>query len=130
APLRFTDVAVVSQTHMNAVSLINLASVRAFGDAIGKDIDPARFRGNILIDGWPPMAELGLVGKEVTIGNVRCRGLLRTQRCAATEVNPSTADRDIRLPYLLMKSHGLRDMWLYLEVIEGGGITTGDPASY
>ena len=130
APLRFTDVSVVSPTHMNAVSLINLASVRAFGEAIGEDIDPARFRGNILIDGWPPLAELELVGKGIQIGTARFRGLLRTQRCAATEVNPTTAERDIPLPYKLMKTYGHRDMGLYLEVVEGGEIRPGDKAEY
>ncbi|MEX0338708.1 MAG: MOSC domain-containing protein [Arenibacterium sp.] len=130
APLRFTDVSVVSPTHMNAVSLINLASVRAFAQAIGEEINPARFRGNILIDGWPPLAELELVGKDIQIGTARFHGLLRTQRCAATEVNPDTAERDIPLPYKLMKTYGHRDMGLYMEVVEGGEIKTGDAAEY
>jgi uncharacterized protein YcbX len=129
APLRFTDVSVVSPTHMNAVSLINRASVAAFGAAIGQEIDPRRFRGNILIDGWPPMAELDLVGKEMRIGGARFRGLLRTKRCAATEVNPDTAERDIPLPYLLKKTYGHSDMGLYLEVLENGEIAIGDPVT-
>jgi len=37
APHRFTDVSVTSTQMMHAISLINLASVRAFGEAIGAE---------------------------------------------------------------------------------------------
>ncbi len=36
------------------ISLINLASVRELSSTIGRDIDAARFRGNILIDDLSP----------------------------------------------------------------------------
>lgn len=127
-PHRFTDVSVDSPVFMNAVSLINLDSVAAFGAAISATLDPERFRGNIQISGWPAMSELDLEGAEVRIGDVLMRGLRRTQRCAATEVNPETAERDIALPYALKKTYGHRDMGLYLEMIEGGEIRVGDPA--
>ena len=71
-----------------------------------------------------------MLPKDIQIGTARFRGLLRTQRCAATEVNPTNAERDIPLPYKLMKTYGHRDMGLYLEVVEGGEIRPGDKAEY
>ncbi len=126
-PHRFTDVSVVSTELMNAVSLINLSSVAELGRCIGKAINPARFRANIYFDGWPPFAELDLVGREITIGTVRAKVTLRTRRCAATEVNPETAVRDMPIPRHLKEAYGHSDMGIYVEIIEGGVIRTADP---
>ena len=70
---RFTDISVVSPEMMNAVSLINLASVRDLETRAGAPVDPMRFRGNIYFDGWPAFSELDLVDREITLGDVRLR---------------------------------------------------------
>lgn len=124
-PHRFTDVPVVSETMMNAVSLINLESVRELSERIGADIDERRFRGNVVFDGWPPFAELDLVGKTIQIGDVRLEVVMRTKKCAATEVNPDTAKRDIDLPKLLMQEYGHFDMGIYARVVSGGTLEVG-----
>ena len=126
SPHRFTDVSVVSETMMNAVSLINLDSVEDLGKRIGEPVDPMRFRANIYLRGWPAGSELDLVGRRLQIGSVLLRVLKRTQRCAATEVNPRTAERDIKVPFLLRKHYGHLDMGIYAEVLEGGSIAPGD----
>lgn len=123
---RFTDVSVVSKEMMNAVSLINLDSVSAFQDSIGKPVDPRRFRGNIYFKGWPAFSELELVDREITVGTARLRLCLRTKRCSATEVNPDTAERDLPVPSLIRQTYGHFDMGIYGEVIEGGLIRSGD----
>jgi uncharacterized protein YcbX len=127
APHRFTDVSVTSAQMMNAISLINLASVRQLGERIGAEVDPLRFRANVYFDGWPPFSELERVGQEFRIGVLRLRVLKRTQRCAATEVNPRTAERDLRIPQLLMQHYGHADMGVYAEVLEGGTLEPGLP---
>lgn len=48
---RFTDASVLSQGVMNAVSRINLATVRDIGVAWGVGIDPLRFRAKRCMDG-------------------------------------------------------------------------------
>lgn len=126
-PHRFTDVSMASEALMNAVSLINLNSVAAFSETVGQDIDPMRFRGNIVFDGWPPFSELELVGKEIRIGDVRAKVTRRTRRCAATEVNPKTVKRDMPLPRLLMQHYGHPDMGVYAEIETGGVIEPGAP---
>ena len=129
-PHRFTDVSVVSKELMNAVSLINLASVRDFEARIGAPVDPLRFRANIYFDGWPPFSELDLLDRQFSIGDVRLKVTLRTRRCAATEVNPVTAKRDIPVPRLIMQNYGHPDMGMYAEVVSRGNVNLGDPITF
>ncbi len=129
SPHRFTDVSVVSETMMNAVSLINLDSVDDLGGRIGETVDPMRFRANIYFRGWPAFSELELVGRSIQIGSAILKVLKRTQRCAATEVNPQTAERDMRVPFLLRKNYGHLDMGIYAEIVEPGTITAGNRIS-
>ncbi len=124
-PHRFTDASVASTTLMNAISFINLDSVRAFEKEIGREVDARRFRGNIVFDGWPAFSELDLVGRHFRVG-VSFNILHRTQRCLATEVNPDTAERDMKLPNLLKKAYGHFDMGIYAEVLNDGVISVGD----
>lgn len=123
---RFTDVSVVSETFMNAVSLISLTSVNELAAKVDRPLDPLRFRGNIVFDGWPAFAELELVDRTIAIGPVRLVGLLRTKRCAATTVNPETGVPDVFVPRHLQENYGHADLGLYAEVVEGGTIRPGD----
>lgn len=127
--IHFTDVCMASPQYMHAVSIINLASVRAFGQAIGRDVDPNRFRGNVLVDGWGAFSELEALDKEVTIGGAKLRILKRTRRCPATQVNLQTATRDIDVPALLDETYGHSDMGVYAEVIDGGMLNINDDVS-
>lgn len=125
APHRFTDVSVVSPMMMNAISILNLSSVRELGRIIGEEINPARFRANIEIDGLSPFTELNEIGSTLSFGDVKLKLLSRTKRCAATEVNPVTAERDIKIPYLIRKHLGHMDMGVYAEVAAGGELSVG-----
>lgn len=127
---RFTDVSVVSDRMMNAVSLINLASVRELEKHVGAPVDPLRFRANIYVDGLPPFSELGLVGKDILLGETRLRAVLNTKRCAATTVNPATAERDLNIPKALMAAYGHVEMGCYAEVIDGGTVRPGDSVRF
>lgn len=125
APHRFTDVSVVSTQMMNAISVLNLTSVKKLGELLNAEIHPARFRANIEIDGLPSFAELDAVGSVLRFGDVELKILSRTKRCAATEVNPKTAERDLNIPYLIRKLMGHMDMGVYVEVVNGGTLTVG-----
>lgn len=128
-PHRFTDVSVVSPQMMNAVSVLNLASVDALSKKLDADVHPARFRANIEIDGLPPYSELNAVGSTLKFGDVELEILSRTKRCAATEVNPETAERDLKIPHLLRKHLGHMDMGVYVEVVSGGTLNIGQSGS-
>jgi uncharacterized protein YcbX len=130
APHRFTDVSVVSTDLMNAVSLINLDSIAELEARTGAAIAPERFRANIYFRGWPAFSELPLEGREIAIGSARARVTLRTRRCAATEVNPATARRDLPIPRLLHQHYGHSDMGIYAELMTGAVIHPGDSVSF
>ena len=126
---KFTDVSKLSPAMMRAISVINLATVRALSEIVGTALHPLRFRANIALDGAEPGAELDWVGREVRIGALRLRGARRTRRCAAIDVNPVTAERDTRLPKAIMQAFGHPDLGVYLEVVEDGRIAVGDTVS-
>lgn len=106
--------------------IINLASLRELERAAGRALDPLRFRPNVVIDGLPPWAEFDWDMKDLALGEARVQGLGRTQRCAATNVDPATANRDIDLPALLQRTWGHDDFGFYARVTAGGGVATGD----
>lgn len=126
SPHRFTDVSVDSEQMMNAVSIINADSVAAFSKAIGQTVDPNRFRGNILISGLDPFAELDLVDQKIRIGDAELKIVKRTRRCPATEVNLDTGERDLKTPRLLREQYNHMDMGVYAEVIRSGAISVSD----
>ncbi|MDP3418068.1 MOSC domain-containing protein [Falsiroseomonas sp.] len=116
----FTDIAT------KAVSIIGLASVQDLGARFGMALDPLRFRANILFAGAAPFAEFDWMGREILLGGARLRVFKRTQRCAATEVNPATAERDAKPPKWLREAFGHADLGIYAEVIAGGRVALGD----
>ena len=126
---KFTDISVVSAEKMRAVSLVNLASVRALEDATGRKIDPRRFRANICFDGVPAWDESNWLDRTITLGNASARVVKRTKRCPATDVNPDTAARDMNLPAEIRKHFGHFDMGIYAEVQTSGTVSIGDPLS-
>lgn len=116
----FSDVA------KKVVSIINLASVAAVENAAGAAVNPLRFRGNLYVAGWPAWHEFELLGRELTIGQARLKGIKRIVRCAATEVDPDAGIRDVPVPRTLMDNFGHADCGIYAEVVTGGEIAIGD----
>jgi len=120
----FSDVAA------KVVSIINLASVAAIENAVGAPVDPLRFRGNVYVDGWPAWHEFELLGRDIAIGkNARLKILKRIVRCAATNVDPVTSQRDMNIPATLLRTFGHGDCGVYAEVVAGGEIAAGDAIS-
>jgi uncharacterized protein YcbX len=108
------------------VSLINLASIAALEAAIGAPADPLRFRANLYFEGAPAWSELDWIGSEIAIGEARLRVISPITRCAATQVNPETAERDLDIVGTLQRRFGHNLMGIYAEVIDGGEIAIGD----
>jgi GntR family transcriptional regulator/MocR family aminotransferase len=108
------------------ISVINLASVRALSHDLGCEIDPMRFRANLYIDDAEPWAEFDWIGKSIELGQTQLVVDRRNTRCAATNVNPKTAERDQTLPKSLRNLYGHCDMGVYVKVARGGRINCGD----
>lgn len=107
------------------VSIINLASLRDLETRIGKKLHPLRFRANIYVEGWPPFAELGMAGARIKVGDAVLEGLKRIDRCAATHVDPLTAERDLDVVGALRAAYGHIDCGLYANVVQSGEVTDG-----
>lgn len=116
----FSDVA------RKVISIINLASVAALEDIAGVPVDPLRFRANLYVSGWPAWSEFELVGKTLAIGGARLHVAKPIVRCAAINVDPVTAQRDLNLPHDMMRHLGHADCGIYAEVMTGGDIAAGD----
>jgi len=123
---KFTDISVVSEEKSRAVSLINLNSLKALSDAIGTPVDPMRFRANIYFDGFEPWEEFDWIDKTLRIGECDLTAVMRTRRCAATQVNPKTGLRDLNIPAELKAHFGHMDLGIYAEVSSSGAIKLGD----
>jgi uncharacterized protein YcbX len=116
----FSDVA------RKVVSIINLASVRAVETMVGATVHPLRFRANLYVEGWPAWHEFDLLDRTLAIGDVRLKVVKRIVRCAAVNVDPDTAQRDLAIPAALQRRLGHADCGIYAEVIEGGTIAADD----
>jgi uncharacterized protein len=116
----FSDVA------KKVVSIINLGSLKAIESLVGVPVHPLRFRANLYVRGWPAWHEFELLGRTLAVGNARLKVVKRIVRCAAVNVDPESAARDLEIPPTLMRRLGHADCGIYAEVIAGGTIATGD----
>ena len=116
----FSDVA------RKVVSIINLGSLAAIEAIVGQPVHPLRFRANLYVNGWPAWQEFELLGQTLAIGAARLKVVKRIVRCAAVNVDPETAARDLDIPQTLTRRLGHADCGVYAEVIAGGAGAAGD----
>jgi len=111
---------------LGRISLLNLASVRDFETRVGRPVDPRRFRANVWIEGWPAWIENEGADRDLVLGAARLRGVAPIVRCAATHVEPDTAERDFDLVPALFGQYGHRWCGLYATLAVGGTACIGD----
>ena len=116
----FSDVA------RKVVSIINLASVAAVESLVDWSVHPLRFRANMYVAGWPAWHEFELLDRTLAIGDVRLKVVKRIKRCAAVNVDPETAMRDLEIPRTLERRLGHADCGVYAEVMAPGTLRVGD----
>ena len=109
-----------------AISLINLSSVDELSTKTKTKIDHGRFRGNIYFKGNKPWQEFNWIDSRLRIGEVIFHVFKRIKRCAATNVNPFSAIRDINIPTEIKKHYQHTDLGIYGIVKKGGVISVGD----
>jgi uncharacterized protein YcbX len=116
----FSDVA------KKVVSIINLGSLKAIEDMVGQPVHPLRFRANLYLRGWPAWHEFELLGQTLAIGGAQLKVVKRITRCAAINVDPDSAARDLNIPHTLMQRFGHGDCGIYADVIASGDVAEGD----
>lgn len=115
-----------SDFNAKVVSIIGLASIADLERVTRAPVDPRRFRANIYFAGGRAWEEMQWVGKEIAMGGVRLKVIKPITRCAATNVNPETAARDMNIPRTLQDGFGHIHMGIYGEVLTAGAIAVDD----
>jgi uncharacterized protein YcbX len=115
-----------SDMKTKVLHLVNLASVRELEEKLGREVNPLRFRPNIVIDDAPAWSEFAWLDSELQLPGIRLRGLERTTRCAATNVDPENGHRDMEIPRALDALYGHMDFGIYLTATTKGDIALGD----
>ena len=108
------------------VSLINLASLRDFEAKVGERRHRRRFRANVWFSGAPGWSERAWVGQQLQMGGAVLRVVKPITRCAATQVNPQTAERDADPVAELRRLYDHVELGVHAEVVEGGRFAVGD----
>jgi len=127
-PFRLAQAAenALTDVPMPFVSLISADSARDLERVVRQPVDPLRFRGNIVFEGLPAWGEFDWIGREISVGTARLKVEERIGRCAATGVNPETAQRDLNIVRTLSEAWRHTDMGVYATVIEAGTVRPGD----
>ena len=89
-PLSFAAETNVSHFDDGPVSLIGLASVRALAAARGTDVDPGRFRANVVVDTDDAFVEDQWIGRQLRLGTAIFEVILPSPRCVM--INMASAD--------------------------------------
>lgn len=110
-----------------ALTALFLASTGDLSRQVGAPLQAERFRANIVISGGESQDEMSR--REVRINQARLQILEGVQRCAATQVNPQSGERDINVPAALFKFYRENIMGVKCAVLSGGRIVKGDAAS-
>ena len=125
--LLYGDQHAFTDTRNRFVHAVNLESVRHLSASMGTDIDPQRFRSNIYIDGIPALQELEWMDRIlISSAGVEFKCTKPTRRCAAVDVNPTTAERDTDINKALYAQHKHMNVGIYLEVLNNGTLKVGD----
>jgi len=112
------------------LSLISLQTIRALSATVGSDLEPRRFRPNIVIDatdgGDAPEDEW--VGDTITIGAIKMRVDKRDKRCVMINVDPVTTQRDASVLRAVAQERNAC-LGVYGTIVSKGRITIGDEVS-
>jgi uncharacterized protein YcbX len=118
-----------------AVSILGAASVRELGERVGMNLDPIRFRANILVatTGDRPFEEEEWLGGLLIFGDrpdsARIRANRKDPRCMMVNLDPELAEQN---PAVLRAIVRERDTCagLYASVEAIGTIQVGDPVCF
>jgi uncharacterized protein YcbX len=116
-----------SDVSVKCVHIVNLASVRELERTLGRRVDPLRFRANLYLDGMEPWSEFRWLDKTIEVGAVSLGVFARTQRCEATNVDPSNGARDMAIPAQLQRTWGHSDFGVYAKIVTGGRLAPDMP---
>jgi len=108
------------------LTLLTTRSVGSLEALVGEDLDPLRFRPNLLVEandeGFP---EDAWVGRTLRIGGLRIRVDERDGRCVMVNVDPSTAQRN-SLVLRAIAQQRQACFGVYGSIVQPGRVAVGD----
>ncbi|HLJ83337.1 MAG TPA: MOSC domain-containing protein [Candidatus Eremiobacteraceae bacterium] len=107
------------------VLVINAASVAKLAAEWGHDVDPRRFRPNVLVAGDRPFQEEAWVGRYMKIGEATLKVVSPCVRCVLTTVEPETLAVDPSFLRLVAQKHNA-SFGVYAKVVEPGAVRVDD----
>ena len=112
------------------VTLHSRESLTEVGATLGdSDLDEARFRSNIAIQGVASWEEQSWIGRKVRIGAVEFDVVQPKTRCLATHANPRTGVRDLPVMPRLVEAFAQKQPTFAVALLtsgRGGEISIGD----
>lgn len=106
------------------LSLITTRTVATLGEATGMELDPLRFRPNLLVES--DAGEDEWVGSVLQIGGMKVRVDERDSRCVIVNVDPAAAQRDPRVLRAIARERG-SCAGAYGSTVRPGRVAEGDP---
>jgi len=108
------------------LSLISTQSVAALGALAGSELDPLRFRPNLLVEASEPFEEETWVGSVLRVGGMRMRVDRQDERCVVVNVDPVTSERNPAVLRAVAQERG-NCAGVYGSPVSPGLVTVGDP---
>jgi len=109
------------------LSLVSTQSIAALGARVGSELDPLRFRPNLLIEaaGDEPFQEEAWVGSVLQVGGMRMRVDQQDERCVIVNVDPVTTERDPAVLRTIAQERATC-MGVYGSTVAPGYVAVGD----
>ena len=109
-----------------SISLINLNSIKDFEKLSNHQVEHERFRGNIYVEDLDKWEERKLVGKVLSINDIKFKVIKEIPRCSATNIKPKTSDINLNIPFNLKKIYNHINLGIYLDPLNDGKINKRD----
>lgn len=109
-----------------SISLINLNSIKDFEKLSNYQVEHERFRGNIYVEDLDKWEERKLVGKVLSINDIKFKVIKEIPRCSATNIKPKTSDINLNIPFNLKKIYNHINLGIYLDPLNDGKINKRD----
>lgn len=121
------------------ITFFTSGSLAMLSERIGQQVDPRRFRANLVIECAEPFVEDQWEQRHLQVGEAILRVRSKVPRCVVTQSHPDTGDNDlsivptlgkfrdkVRLPDGLMPSYATPPFASYAEVVRAGVLRQGD----
>lgn len=106
-----------------ALTLLSTATLADFSD-VTPPFTVARFRPNLVFSGLAAWEEMA-INAPLQIGEVVLQPGGGVPRCAATRVNPHTAESDLNAPAIIYKKKQHNELGIFATIKSGGVIAAG-----